>query len=239
MSKTNSIKKKTTGFDILYRVVTAILAVAMFPAVYFANLFTFEIAHTGISNLLGGLDINAEEGMSGTLHTTYDSISLHKLPEMINVFSGFTNEDFDFKVSVLQNSLYRPVIVAVVFLAIALVIGLVILGFAIFSNKIKVITALSASGFLCTVASYISFTGFFAEKVLSGEITLSQLFNMDGIITSMIASLIGEVILFTLDGAFFAVMFLLLGICLWSISVMIVNYSDEKEKQMKKAAKNK
>ena len=239
MSKTNSIKKKTTGFDILYRVVTAILAVAMFPAVYFANLFTFEIAHTGISNLLGGLDINAEEGMSGTLHTTYDSISLHKLPEMINVFSGFTNEDFDFKASVLQNSLYRPVIVAVVFLAIALVIGLVILGFAIFSNKIKVITALSASGFLCTVASYISFTGFFAEKVLSGEITLSQLFNMDGIITSMIASLIGEVILFTLDGAFFAVMFLLLGICLWSISVMIVNYSDEKEKQMKKAAKNK
>lgn len=239
MSKTNSIKKKTTGFDILYRVVTAILAVAMFPAVYFANLFTFEIAHTGISNLLGGLDINAEEGMSGTLHTTYDSISLHRLPELINVFSGFTNDDFDFKASVLQNSLYRPVIVAVVFLAIALVIGLVILGFAIFSNKIKVITALSASGFLCTVASYISFTGFFAEKVLSGEITLSQLFNMDGIITSVIASLVGEFILFTLDGAFFAVMFLLLGICLWSISVMIVNYSDEKEKQLKKAAKNK
>ena len=62
---------------------------------------------------------------------------------------------------------------------------------------------------------------------------------MDGIITSIVASLIGEVILFTLDGAFFAVMFLLLGICLWSISVMIVNYSDEKEKQMKKAAKSK
>lgn len=239
MSKTNSIKKKTTGFDILYRVVTAILAVAMFPAVYFANLFTFEIAHTSISNLLGGLNVNAEEGMSGTLHTTYDSISLHKLSEWTDMFSSFTNDDFDFKASVLQNSLYRPVVVAVVFLVIALVIGLVILGFAIFSNKIKVITALSASGFLCTVASYISFTGFFAEKVLSGEITFAQLFNMDGIITSVIASLVGEFILFTLDGAFFAVMFLLLGICLWSISVMIVNYSDEKEKQLKKAAKNK
>ena len=107
------------------------------------------------------------------------------------------------------------------------------------ANKIKVITALSASGFLCTVVSYVSFTGFFAEKVLAGEITISQLFNMDGIITSLIANFIGEVILFTLDGAFFAVMFLLLGICLWSISVMIVNYSDEKEKQMKKAAKSK
>lgn len=243
MSKTNTIKKKTTGFDIMYRVVTAILAIAMFPAVYFANIFTFEIAHTGVSDLLGSLGsllTDSEQTTTNTtLQTTYDSISLHKLPDFIDLFSSFTNEDFDFKASVLQNSLYRPVVVAVVFLAIALVIGLVILGFAIFSNKIKVITALSASGFLCTVASYISFTGFFAEKVLSGEITLAQLFNMNGIITSAIASLIGEVILFTLDGAFFAVMFLLLGICLWSISVMIVNYSDEKEKQMKKAAKSK
>lgn len=239
MNKTNSLKRKTTGFDIMYRVVTAILAIAMFPAVYFADIFTFEIAHTGISNLLGGLNLNGEEGMSGTLHTTYDSLSLHELPQWIEMFSGFTNEDFDFKASVLQNALYRPVIVAVVFLALALVIGLVILGFAIFSNKIKVITALSASGFLCTLASYISFTGFFAEKVLAGDVTISQLFNMDGIITSAIANLVGEVILFTLDGAFFAVMFLLLGICAWSISVMIVNYSDEKEKQMKKAAKSK
>ena len=239
MSKTNSLQKKTTGFDIMYRVVTAILAIAMFPAVYFADIFTFEIAHTGISNLLGGLNLNGEEGMEGTLHTTYDSLSLHELPQWIEMFSGFTNEDFDFKASVLQNALYRPVIVAVVFLALALVIGLVILGFAIFSNKIKVITALSASGFLCTLASYISFTGFFAEKVLAGDVTISQLFNMDGIITSAIANLVGEVILFTLDGAFFAVMFLLLGICAWSISVMIVNYSDEKEKQMKKAAKSK
>lgn len=238
MSKTNSLQKKPTGFDIMYRVVTAVLAVAMFPAVYFADLFTFEIAHTSISNLLGGLTAN-EEGMNGTLHTTYDSISLHELPQWIDMFAGFTNEDFDFKASVLQNTLYRPVIFAVVFLALALVIGLVILGFAIFSNKIKVITALSASGFLCTLASYISFTGFFAEKVLAGDITLAQLFNMNGIITSAIASFIGEVILFTLDGAFFAVMFLLLGICLWSVSVMIVNASEEKEKQMKKAVKSK
>lgn len=238
MSKTNSLQKKTTGFDIMYRVVTAVLAVAMFPAVYFADIFTFEIAHTSISNLLGGLTAN-EEGMNGTLHTTYDSLSLHELPQWIDMFAGFTNEDFDFKTSVLQNALYRPVIVAVVFLALALVIGLVILGFAIFSNKIKVITALSASGFLCTLASYISFTGFFAEKVLAGDITLAQLFNMNGIITSAIASFLGEVILFTLDGAFFAVMFLLLGICAWSVSVMIVNASEEKEKQMKAAAKKK
>lgn len=239
MSKTNSLKQKTTGFDILYRVVTAIMAVIMFPIFYFSDLFTFEIAHTGISNLLGGLTIEGEEGMTGTLHTTYDSISLHELPSWINSLSTFTGDDFDFKTGILQNALYRPIVVAVIFVAIALVLGLVILGFAIFSNKIKVITALSGAGFLCTLVSYISFTGFFAEKVLAGEITLAQLFNMEGIITSVVAGLLGEFILLTLDGAFFAVMFLLLGILAWSISVMIVNASDEKEKQMKAAAKKK
>ncbi len=240
MSKTNSIKQKATGFDIFYRVVTAIMAIAMYPAVYFANIFTFEIAHTDISNLLGTIgNLGSESATGGTLHTTYESISLHRLPELIDLFSSFTNDDFDFKASVLQNALFRPIIVAVVFLAVALIIGLVILGFAVFSNKIKVITGLSVAGFLCTLASYVSFTGFFAEKVLAGEITVAQILNMDGIIASAVTSLIGDVILCTLDGAFFAVMFLLLGICLWSISVIIVNYSDEKEKQMKKAAKNK
>ena len=62
---------------------------------------------------------------------------------------------------------------------------------------------------------------------------------MEGIITSVVAGLLGEFILLTLDGAFYAVMFLLLGILAWSISVMIVNASDEKEKQMKAAAKKK
>ena len=241
MSKTKSLKQKTTGFDILYRVVTAILAIAIYPAFYFANLFTIEIAHTSMSNLLGTLgslvNENATSTTGGTLHVTYESVSLHELPELIKTFSGFTNEDFDFKTAILQNDLYTPVIVAVVFIAIALVLGLVILGFAAFSNKIKTITALSGTGFLCTLAAYISFTGFFAEKLLSGAVSLSDILNVEGIIGTAIMSLLGEVTICTLDAAFFAVMFLLLGICLWSICVWIVNASDEKEKQMKAAAK--
>lgn len=233
MSKTKSIKQKTTGFDIMYRVVTAILAVAIYPFFYFADLFTFEILHTDISDLLNKF---TEES---TLYTTYDSISVSELPQLIDTFSGFTNEDFDFKTAILQNALYRPVIIAVVFLAIALVLGLVILGFAAFSNKIKVITGISGAGFLCTLVSYISFTGFFAEPLLNGDITLTQLFNVDGVIMSLVMEYIGEVGVFALKGGFFAVMFLLLGICVWSVSVMIVNASEEKEKQMKAAAKKK
>ncbi len=242
MSKTKSLKKKTTGFDIMYRVVTALMAIAIYPVFYFGNLLTFEIAHTDISNLLGNLGNLGGENTAvsgGTLHTTYDSISLHKLPDLIDLFSSFTNDSFDFKTSILQNEMYRPAVVAAALLGVALVIGLVVLVFAICSNKAKVIAAISGTGFLFTIASYISFTSFFANKLLSGEMTLSELLNIDGIIATTIIGFLGDVILFTLDSAFFGVMFLLLGICLWSICVIIVNASDEKEKKMKAMAKQK
>ena len=230
MSKTNKIKQKTTGFDILYRVVTAIACVAMYPIFYFTNIFRIGIAHTDISDLLNKF---SEES---TLHVTDESISLARLSEWIDFFSGFTNDDFDFKTGILQNALYRPVVVAVVFIAIALVLGLVILGFAIFSNKVKVITALSGAGFLSTIAAYIAFS-FFANPLLAGEVTISELLNISGIIATAIISLLGEIYVCTLDTAFFGVMFIMLGICAWSVSVLIVNKSEEKEKAMKEAAR--
>lgn len=228
MSKTNKIKQKTTGFDILFRVVTAIACIAIYPVFYFADLIHILITHTDISDLLNKL--NGEN----TLQATEESISLAELPEWINTFSSFTDGNFDFKANILQNELYRPLVVAAVFIAIALVLGLVILGFAIFSNKIKAIIGLSGAGFLSTIAAYISFSCF-ANPLMAGEITLSEVLNMNGIISSLIIGFLGEVASFTLDGAFWGLMFIMLGICAWSVSVLLVNISDEKEKAMKKA----
>ena len=153
-----------------------------------------------------------------------------------NFHNGLICSQVDFQKSILQNELYRPLVVAAVFIIIALVLGLVILGFAIFSNKIKVIIGLSGAGFLSTIAAYIAF-GFFANPLVAGETTLSQILNMDGIIASAIIGFLGEVASFTLDGAFWGLMFIMLGICAWSVSVFLVNKSDEKEKAMKEAAR--
>lgn len=230
MSKTKKIKQKTTGFDILYRVVTAIACVVMYPLFYFADLVHILITHKEISDLLDKLN------NEGNLHATEESISLSELPQWINLFSGFTNSQFDFQKSILQNELYRPLVVAAVFIIIALVLGLVILGFAIFSNKVKVIIGLSGAGFLSTVAAYISFSAL-ANPLMAGEISLSELLNMDGVIASAVIGFLGEVASFTLDGAFWGLMFIMLGICAWSVSVLLVNKSDEKEKAMKEAAR--
>ena len=228
MSKTNKIKQKTTGFDIVFRAVTAIACVAIYPVFYFADLIHILITHNEISDLLNKLN------GGNTLQATEESISLAELPEWINMFSGFTDGNFDFKASILQNELYRPLVVAAVFIAIALILGLVILCFAIFSNKIKAIIGLSGAGFLSTIAAYISFSCF-ANPLMAGEISLSEVLNMDGIISSLIIGFLGEVASFTLDGAFWGLMFIMLGICAWSVSVLLVNISDEKEKAMKKA----
>ena len=228
MSKTNKIKQKTTGFDIVFRVVTAIACVAIYPVFYFADLIHILITHNDISDLLN--KISGEN----TLQATEESISLAELPKWINMFAGFTNDEFDFKASILQNELYRPLVVAAVFIIIALVLGLVILGFAVFSNKIKVIIGLSGAGFLSTLAAYFSFSAF-ANPLMAGEISLSQALNIDGIISSLIVGFLGDVASFTLDAAFWGVLFIMLGICAWSVSVLIVNISDEKEKAMKKA----
>ena len=195
---------------------------------YFADLIHILITHNDISDLLN--KISGEN----TLQATEESISLAELPKWINMFAGFTNEEFDFKASILQNELYRPLVVAAVFIIIALVLGLVILGFAVFSNKIKVIIGLSGAGFLSTLAAYFSFRAF-ANPLMAGEISLSQALNIDGIISSLIVGFLGDVASFTLDAAFWGVLFIMLGICAWSVSVLIVNISDEKEKAMKKA----
>ncbi len=230
MSKTNKIKQKTTGFDILYRVVTAIACLAIYPVFYFADLVHILITHKEISDLLDKLN------NEGNLHATEESISLSELSQWIDMFSSFTNSEFDFQKSILQNELYRPLVVAAVFIIIALVLGLVILGFAIFSNKIKVIIGLSGAGFLSTVAAYISFSAL-SNPLIAGEISLSELLNIDGVIASAVIGFLGEVASFTLDGAFWGLMFIMLGICAWSVSVFLVNKSDEKEKAMKEAAR--
>ncbi len=232
MSK-NKIKRKTTGFDILYRVVTVIMAVAMFPLAYFSKLIFIVVMHEDLSSLLSA--ISGEEDPGGT----YLEWAIADIFDPSSSLSLFINEDTseNLQLSMLWESPYlRAVLFAAIFFALALVLALVILGFAIFSNKVKVITGLSAGGLLAMAASWISFTSFFANPITSGETALSEVFDITGIIANIALGFV-EVTTIKLEGAFFWVLFLMLGIFVWSVSVMIVNAGDEKEKAEKAMAK--
>lgn len=233
MSKTKSLKKKTTGFDIVFRVVTAVSALAMFPILYFGKLLTFEITHTSLSELMNNFKEEGEQA----LEVTYDSIGLSTIYEFVDLFKGFIPEDESISLNLWDNAIYRPVVVAAVLLVLALLIALVIFFVAIFSNKAKVVAILSGIGFAFSFAAYGSFTWFFANKLISGEIPIARLLNIDGALLTTLIGYIGEVTVFRLDGAFYGVFFLMMFIFIWSLAVVFVNASEEKEKAMKEAAR--
>ncbi len=233
MSKTKTLKRKTTGFDIVYRVVTAIMAILMFPLVYFLDIIYIQMDHTAIADLWGTFTDNK----TPDLGVTYEFLSIAEFGDWVDTIMSFVGSDTS-SINIWNNSIYRPAIVAIGFLAVALVLGLVILGFACFSNKVKVVTGLSGAGFVCTVISFFCFSEGFAAPIISGEITLAQLLGQgDSSVISLILGVIGEITFLNLESGFFAVMFLMLGILIWSISVMVVNAGEEKEKQAKKLAR--
>ncbi len=234
MSKTK-IKRKTTGFDILYRMVTAIMAVATLPLAYFLKMVFIVIKHEEISSLLSA--ITGEEDPGGT-YFEFAVADIFDSSSSLSLFIGDgAIENIDLG-ALWGNQYLRAALFAVIFFVIALVIALVIFGFAVFSNKIKVITGLSVGGLLAMAASWISFTSFFASPITSGAVSIRDVFGISGAIANIAIGFI-DVTTIKLEGAFFGVLFMLLGILIWSVSVMIVNASDEKEKAQKAMARAK
>lgn len=233
MSKTKKVKQKTTGFDILYRVVTALMAVATFPFAYFSKMILIIIMHEEVSNLINNLTGSEDPGgtyVEWSIADIFDSSST--LNMLLNLGEGNS-----LSISTIWDNVYlRAALIAAIFFAITLVLALIILFFAIFSNKTKVIIGLSAGGVLSMIAAFISFTNFFAHPITSGEVSLSSVLNIDGIIANLALGFV-DITTLKLEGAFYWVLFLMLGILIWSVSVLIVNKSEEKEKAMKEAAR--
>lgn len=231
--KIKKAKKPASGFDILYRVITAVLAAAVFPAAYFGKMILINFDHETISQLLA-LFTSEEAETTGT----YLEMSLYEMPATLREYSSILGgSGFDIK-SFLQNDNFTGLIVAAAFFIIALILALVIIGFAAFSSKPKTVAALSAGGILSMIASYVSFNSFFASPIISGEVSISSLLNVESAIAKFALGLI-EVSGIYLRNAFYIPAFLLLGILVWSTAVIVVNMGDAAEKEPKKPKKAK
>ena len=231
MSKTKKIKQKTTGFDIVYRVVTAIMAILIYPLFFFLDIIYIQVDHKAIADIWGSITQNA----TPDLGATYEDLSIPDMFEWADMLSAFKSEESTFT---FNNPNLYPLYAAIGFVALALVIGLVILGFAIFSNKVGAIIGLSASGLVCTIVSYFCFTSGFANPIIDGEVTISQLLGPESNnLLDLIFGFVGNISFLNLEGGFFWVLFLMLGILVWSVSVLVVNKGEEKEKAMKAAAR--
>ncbi len=231
MSKTKKIKQKTTGFDIVFRVITALMAVLMYPLFWFLDLIYIQVDHKSFADIMNMLNPNAKPN----LEVTYDLLSIPEIIDLFKLFNSFRGEDAE--PIAISPALY-PLFVAMSFIAITLLLGIVIFFFAVFTNKVNVIVGLSAAGFLCSVVSFFCFQEGFAAPIVEGTVTIAQLIGQEGnFLLELIFGLVGTVSFLNLEDAFYWVMFLMLGILVWSISVLVVNKGEEKEKALKAAAK--
>lgn len=243
-------KKKSTGFDIMYRVVTAVLAVAVFPVTYFMNLIYYALDWTNAMKLMNNISdiLNSGsilEGLANLFLPNSDPtqqvteitdgyICLAKLDEfksLINMASS--GEDVNIREMLFHNAQLRPLVISLALFAVVLVLALVILIVSIFKNKPKLVAAIAGAGTVLGIVSNTIFVTRFANPLVDGTTTLGSILGSD----SFLLQMFGDVIELRYENAFFTVLFIMIAILIWSLAVIIVNSDDDAEKAIKKAKK--
>ncbi len=249
-AKKNTKKKKITGFDIMYKVVTAVLALAVFPVTYFMNLIYYALDWTNAIKLMNNIeDIlkseNLIEGIKNLLapaanaseqtrEITNDYICLAKFDEFKSIINMASNgENADIKDLLFNNAALRPLVISLALFAAVLVIALVILIIAIVKNKPKITAALSAGGVALGIASYAVFAIRFANPLVNGTTTLAEIIGSN----SLVLQFLGKVIEIRYDNAFITVLFIMIAILVWSLAIIVVNSDDKTEKALREAKK--
>lgn len=243
-------KRKQTGFDIMYRVVTAVLAAAVFPIVYFMNLVYYALDWSSVINILNNVkDIlgseNILEGFQNLLSPSTEKVTeisdgyicFAKWDEFSSIINSFSSGETNYKDLLLHNADLRPLVISLALFAVVIVLALVIFIVAVASNKPKTVAALSGTGVFLGIVSDIVFVVGFANPIVNGEKTLSEIFNISNAIGSIFANALGKVIELRYDNAFITVLFLMGAILIWSVAVIIVNSDDKAEKALREAKK--
>lgn len=149
---------------IVYRIVSALLALCVIPAAYFIQILNY-----GISAVV----VNIGENIS--IKYMYDEFLDESSP-----FHGLFTGKGDMFANAAVKSLMPAGICFAVFFALALILSLVIFFFAVFSKKQLVITCLGGAGLLSVIGMYISF-GRIAAPLLKGTISISSILNMQSL----------------------------------------------------------
>ncbi len=203
---------------ILNRIVTFILAVAVFPAAVTRIMIRIIIAPGGLLNSVMG-DTAIKEELSvidiinyiqeGTFDFLKDLFNFDNLPIEVNAVKGW-------------------LLASAVMLVLALLIALIIMGCALFTQAHKTVMGLSFSGALfCFLAMsfFTKFTApFTAGKVDIGAILGKNLEGAEGLVGSILSSAISGVVdfeVFQLGNAVITMALLFIGILFWTFAYYI------------------
>ena len=206
---------------IVYRVVTALLALCTIPIALFSP----------IVRVVGEVSISDSY--------VYDEISVWDVYSMFfgkdSTFSGFARGAH---LNESVKAMLPKLITSGCCLAGALILALVIVGFAAFSNKklINIFLALGAVG--AVIAMFVTFNEGFARPFTDGTISISDLGLVEwGIINSLLNSFISiKVLQITSAGFLLAIVFIC--VVMWTLAFVLTEWGDPK-KEAKKGMGNK
>ena len=224
---------------ILNRIVVFILSLSIFPIMYFLNLVRAVVSISESSSLYTILSKIAEETASSAMELTF---SIKEIFKYISDGVSFGGMKFDLsKIPAELLSGKNWVIAAGVLLAVAMIIAIVIMGCALFTNAYKTISALGAGGAICCFAA-LRFFARFAAPYMSGSIdvgdVLAQAFvgesnNLLGSIGASVLKGAISVDAFSLSNAVTQSLIFFIGIALWELAY-IVTLPEDKSKNLKK-----
>lgn len=207
----------------VFRIVNALLAAAIFPAVVFLEFILFRVSTTLF-----------EAGLEESITIKFIIDVLTGKEEMWYNLITLNEGGFAFPAALEP---YKARLIAVVVLfGISLVAALFVFIWSICSNKRIPVLVASALG----IVSAISMTGVFnsvAKLLMDGTINVVELFTSNWII-----SLLGEIIVVDYIGfAGFhnAIIFLFVGIIVWTLSFYLVELGEPKEEKSKEKVKKK
>lgn len=224
---------------ILNRIVVFILSLSISPIMYFLNLVRAVVSISESSSLYTILSKIAEETASSAMELTF---SIKEIFKYISDGVSFGGMKFDLsKIPAELLSGKNWVIAAGVLLAVAMIIAIVIMGCALFTNAYKTISALGAGGAICCFAA-LRFFARFAAPYMSGSIdvgdVLAQAFvgesnNLLGSIGASVLKGAISVDAFSLSNAVTLSLIFFIGIALWELAY-IVTLPEDKSKNLKK-----
>lgn len=197
----------------VYRIVNALLAAAIFPAVLFLD-FLLVRASTSLA------DVGLEETI--TLKRIIDIFTGH------DTLSSLIQSSGDFSWPEAFAPINSRLIACVVFFALALIAALFIIFWSIFSNKRIPVLSASIAGLVSVIVMNACFNSA-AREIMSGTINIVQAFA-----TGWIGSIVGSIVnIDTLVFGGFQNGMIILFVCLiiWTGAFYLVELGEPKEEK--------
>lgn len=198
----------------LNRIVTALLAAAVFPVAYFTDIITVYMhANLYDSNIVENLSIKRiiELFTGDGLFADLVKGGASELPDGLLEYKG-------------------NFIAFVVFFALALLVALATVIVAAATNSRKATASLGAAGLLSLIGMRIAFSGV-ASAVKAGTLTLGSLTDIS------LLNLVGKIVLVTMSTAPAVMTVLFLAILIWNVAFIMIDLGEEQPKKKAKKAK--